>query len=148
MNAMRLNVVGSCRGLFAVAGVCVLPVAQGAWAQGSDDQYDVTVKMEMAGMPMAMPPVSQRLCVRKGANDGDYVPRQENCRVNDTTRTGSRLTFKIACAGSNPMTGTGDFTFGANGYNGQIRMKGKMEGQDVEMTQAIAARRVGGCTAR
>ena len=146
MNAGRLNVVGWWRGLFALAAVCVLPVAQFAWAQGSDDQYDVTMKMEMAGM--AMPPMSQRLCVKKGANDGDFVPRQENCRVTDTTRTGSRLTFKIVCAGTNPMTGTGDFTFSSDGYNGQIRMKGKMEGQDIDMTQAINARRVGGCTAR
>ncbi len=145
MNARQLNVVGWWRGLFAFAGVCVLSMAEFALAQGSDDQYDVTVKMEMAGM--VMPPMSQRLCVKKGASDGDFVPRRENCRVSDTTRTGSRLTFKIACAGNNPMTGTGDFTFGASGYNGQIRLKGKMEGQDVDMIQAIDARRVGGCTA-
>jgi hypothetical protein len=143
-----MNVVGSWRRLFAAAGMCVLAATQFASAQGSDDQYDITVKMEMAGMPMAMPPVSQRLCVRKGAKDGDFVPRQENCRVSDTTRTGSRLTFKIACTGNNSMTGTGDFTFGTNGYNGLIRMKGKIEGQDVDMTQGIAARRVGACTAR
>ena len=67
MNNRRLNVVRGWRGVFALAGVCVLPVAQVASAQGNDDQYDVTVKMEMAGMPMAMPPISQRLCVRKGA---------------------------------------------------------------------------------
>ena len=54
----------------------------------------------------------------------------------------------MACAGNNPMTGTGDFTFDAGGYNGQIRMKGKMEGTDVDMAQTIAARRVGSCTAR
>jgi hypothetical protein len=146
MNASQLNLVGSWRGLFAVAGVCMLAVAQVALAQGSDDQYDITVKMDMAGM--AMPPMSQRICVKKGANDGDLVPRQEGCRVSDTTRSGARLTFKMTCTGSNPMTGTGDFTFVANGYNGQIRMKGKMEGQDVAMTQTIDARRVGGCTAR
>jgi len=148
MNAWRLNAIRSWRGLFAVAGVCMLPVAQFASAQGSDDQYDVTVKMEMAGMPMAMPPMSQRLCVKKGAKDEDFVPRQDSCHVSDTTRAGSRLTFKITCTGSNPMTGTGDFTFVADGYNGQIRMKGKMEGQDVDMTQTIAGRRVGACTAR
>jgi len=147
MNATRMN-VGSLRNLFAVAGVCLLPVAQFASAQGSDDQYDVTVKMEMAGMPIAMPPMSHRLCVKKGAKDEEFVPRQGDCRVTDTTRSASRLTFKMACAGRNPMTGTGDFTFAADGYNGQIRMKGKMEGQDVDMTQTIAARRVGGCTAR
>lgn len=146
MNARQLHVAGGWRVLFGVTGVCLLPVAPFALAQGSDDQYDVTVKMQMAGM--AMPPMAQRLCVKKGASDGDFIPRQEGCRVSDTARTGSRLTFKISCAGSNPMSGTGDFTFSANGYNGQIRMKGKMEGQDVDMTQAIDARRVGGCTAR
>ena len=62
MNARQLNVVVWWRGL-AVAGVCILPVTQLALAQGSDDQYEVTVKMEMAGM--AMPPMSQRLCVKK-----------------------------------------------------------------------------------
>ena len=146
MNATQLNVVAWCGGLFVAAGVCLLPMAQFAYAQGTDDQYDVTVKMEMPGM--VMPPMSQRMCVKKGASDQDFIPRQENCRVSDTTRTGSRVTFKMTCTGNNPMTGTGDFTFGANGYNGQIRIKGKMEGQDVDMTQAIDARRVGGCTAR
>ena len=146
MNARQLKFVGWRRVLFVVAAMCTLAVAQVASAQGSDDQYDITVKMEMAGM--VMPPMSQRMCVKKGANDGDFIPRQDNCRISDTTRSGSRLTFKMACTGTNPMTGTGDFTFVANGYNGQIRMKGKMEGQEMAMTQTIDARRVGGCTAR
>ena len=136
------------RPLFLMTAACVLASAQIAFAQGSDDHYEVTVKMEMAGMPMTMPPMTQRLCVKKGAKDEDLVPRQENCRVTDTARTGSRLTFKIICIGPNPTTGTGDFTMAADSYNGQIRMKGKMEGQDVDMTQAIAARRIGACTAR
>jgi hypothetical protein len=86
--------------------------------------------------------------VKKGASDGDFIPRQDNCTVTDAKRAGARLTFKIACAGKDPMTGTGDFTFDANGYSGQIRLKGKMDGEDVDMTQGIAARRAGACTAR
>ena len=146
MNATQSNVVGCCGRLLVAAGMCLLPMAQPAYAQGSDDQYDITVKMEMPGM--AMPPMSQRMCVKKGASDQDFIPRQDNCRVSDTTRSGSRVTFKMTCTGNNPMTGTGDFTFVANGYNGQIRLKGKMEGQEIAMTQTIDARRVGGCTAR
>ena len=146
MNARRLNVGGGRRGLFSIAALCTLALAQVALAQGSDDQYDITIKMEMPGM--AMPPMSQRMCVKKGAGDQDFIPRQDNCRVSDTTRSGSRLTFKMTCTGNNPMTGTGDFTFVANGYNGQIRMRGKMEGQEMAITQTIDARRVGGCTAR
>ena len=143
MNARRLNVAGGRCGLFSIAS---LALAQVALAQGSDDQYDITIKMEMPGM--AMPPMSQRMCVKKGAGDQDLIPRQDNCRVSDTTRSGARLTFKMTCTGNNPMTGTGEFNLVANGYNGQIRMKGKMEGQDIAMTQTIDARRVGGCTAR
>jgi hypothetical protein len=146
MNARRLNVGGVRRGLFSIAALCTLALAQVALAQGSDDQYDITIKMEMPGM--AMPPMSQRICVKKGASDQDLIPRQDNCRVSDTTRSGARLTFKMTCTGNNPMTGTGEFNLVANGYNGQIRMKGKMEGQDIAMTQTIDARRVGGCTAR
>jgi hypothetical protein len=148
MNTKGSNIVRSWRGLFTVASVCMLPVAQLASAQGNDDQYDVTVKMEMVGMPMAMPPMTQKVCVKKGAKDEDFVPRQENCQVSDSKRTGSRVTYKITCTGRNPMTGTGDFTFAANGYNGQLRLKGKMEGQDMDMTQTIAATRSGGCTAK
>ena len=129
-----------------VAVAILLPAI--ASAQGADDQYDVTIKMAMVGVPMEMPAISQRLCGKKGASDGDFVTRQENCTVSDAKRAGARLTFKLACAGKDPMTGTGDFTFDANGYNCQIRLKGKMDGQDVDMTQGIAARRVGACTAR
>ena len=142
------SVFACCRRLLLVAGACVVSFAQSAWAQGSDDQYDVVIKMEMPGMPMAMPSMSQRLCVKKGASDEDFIPRQENCRVSDLSRAGSRLTFKIVCTGRNAMTGVGDFAFAANGYDGQIRLMGKMEGQDVQMTQAISARRTGACTAR
>ena len=146
MPAKRLN-VGISRIVSACAGMSLLLPAL-AMAQGRDEQYDVTIKMAIEGMPMEMPAISQRLCVKKGANDGDFVPRQENCTVSGATRAGARLTFKVACAGKDPMTGTGDFKFDANGYNGQIRFKGKMDGEDVDMTQGIAARRVGGCTAR
>ena len=131
-----------------VAVATLLLSAPPAAAQGSDDLYDVTVKMEMAGMPMVMPPMSQRVCVRKGGNDNEFVPKQENCSVSDARRSGNKLTFRMVCTGRNAMTGAGDFTFAADAYSGQIRMKGKMEGQDIEMTQTIAGKRVGGCTAR
>ena len=129
-----------CAALASMASAAVL-------AQGADDLYEVTVKMEMTGMPMAMPATTQRMCVKKGGGAGDVVPRQENCKVTDAKRSGSRLTFAMACTGRDPMTGTGDFTYAGDGYTGQIRMQGKMEGMDMTMTQSVAGRRVGSCTA-
>lgn len=148
MNANRFDREHVRRCVLALAGGALLWATPAAIAQGSDDQYDVTIRMEIAGMPMGMPPMTQRLCVRKGANDSDYVPQRENCRVSDAVRAGARLTFKMTCTGANAMSGTGDFVFSATGYEGQLRLRGKMEGQEMDMTQHVAGRRTGGCTAK
>lgn len=131
-----------------LAALCAMPAIDGAQAQGTDDLYEVTVKMEMPGMPMQMPATTQRSCVKKGGSDADAVPRQDNCKVSDAKRAGNRLTFTIVCTGRESMTGNGEFVYAGEGYNGAIRFKGKRDGGDMEMTQTIAGRRVGGCTAR
>ncbi len=132
----------------AVAALGATPAIDGARAQGADDLYEVTVAMEVPGMGMQMPSMTQRSCVKKGTSDGDAVPHQDNCRVTDARRTGNKLTFAMVCTGRDAMTGTGEFIYAGDGYDGKIRFKGKMEGQDLEMTQSIAGRRVGSCTAR
>jgi uncharacterized protein DUF3617 len=135
-------------GTALAVGMLALVVAGGTNAQNADDLYEVTVRMEMAGMPMQMPATTQQVCVKKGGSDADLVPHRDNCKVSDARRSGNRLTFAMTCTGRDAMTGNGDFTVTGSGYDGRIRLKGKMEDRDVEMTQMIAGRRVGGCTAR
>ena len=116
-------------------------------AQGKDDLWEVTTKMEMPGMPMAMPGQTQRVCVGKGGKDEDYIPKRENCKVLESKRTGNKLTYKMACTGKDSMNMAGEITYGANSYDGRMQMSGKMEGQQVEMAQTFSGRRVGDCTA-
>lgn len=132
----------------AVAAVCALGESDGARAQGADDLFEVTVRMEMPGMGMQMPATTQRSCVKKGASDADAVPHQDNCKVTDARRAGNKLTFMMVCTGRDAMTGNGEFTYAGDGYNGTIRFNSKMEGHDMQMTQSIAGHRVGSCTAR
>ena len=145
MNA-RTNWVA--RRVAVAGGVLALAMAPAALAQGADDLYEVTVRMEMVGMPMQMPAMTQRSCVKKGASDADTVPHQDNCNVTNARRDGNKVTFSLVCTGRDAMTGNGEMTYAGDGYAGTIRLKGKMEGQDMEMTQAITGRRVGACTAR
>ena len=126
-------------------GALALPSAVAA--QGKDDLYEVTSKMEMPGMPMAMPAQTSRVCVAKSGKDDDYVPRRENCRVLESKRTGNKLTYKMACTGKDAMTVDGEMTFGSNSYEGRMKMSGKMEGQPMEMMQTYSGKRVGDCTA-
>jgi hypothetical protein len=116
-----------------------------ASAQGKDELWEISSKMEMQGMPMAMPAQVNRVCVGKNRKDEDLVPRQSNCRVVDSKRTGSKYTYRMECAGNDPMTMVGEMTFGANAYDGQMRMT--MTKTNDTMNMAVSGKRVGDCTA-
>ena len=116
-----------------------------ASAQGKDDLWEISSKMDMPGMPMAIPPQVNRVCVGKSRKDEDLVPRQSNCRVVDSKRVGSKFTYKMECTGNEPMTMLGEMTFGTNAYDGQMRMT--MTKTNDTMNMAVSGKRVGDCTA-
>ena len=114
--------------------------------QGKDELWDVTSKMEMPGMPMAMPAQTRRVCVEKG-NDAGTIPKNEGCTVVDTKRVGNKFTYRMQCKnGKNDYTATGESTSSGNGYQGKMRMAGKMEGEQMEMAMEYSGTRVGNCT--
>jgi hypothetical protein len=117
-----------------------------ASGQGKDELWDITMKMDMPGMPMAMPARTQRMCVEKSASDDSYVPKQEDCKTVESRRSGNKFTYKMVCTGKNPMTATGEMTFVEGGYEGTMHMTGTMEGRPMDMTQTYSGKRVGNCT--
>ena len=145
MKIDRLDAASRHKRAAVAAAAWVAAVAGAAWAQGADDLYEVNVRMEMPGMQM--PAITQRSCVKKGASDADAIPHQDNCKVTDATRAGNKVTFAMACTGCDAMTGNGEITYAGDGYTGNIRYRAKMDGRDMEITQSIVGRRVGGCTA-
>ena len=126
-----------------LATVC-LPAA----AQEKDELWDITMKMEMPGMPMAMPAQTSRMCVAKGANEESFAPQQQGeCKTVESKRTGNKYTFKSVCEGKNKLTSVGEVTFGDGIYNGRMQVSGTVEGQPMNMTQTYSGKRVGNCTA-
>ena len=134
-------------GLVAAAVAATLASPPSVLAQGKDDLWEVTMKMEMPGMPMTMPAQVDRVCVAKDRKDEDPIPRRENCRVLESKRVGNTLTYKMACTGAEPMDVAGEMTYGSNRYEGRMRMTSTSGGQSMEMGQTFAGRRVGDCTA-
>jgi hypothetical protein len=114
--------------------------------QGKDELWDVTSKMDMPGMPMAMPARTNRVCVEKG-NDAATIPKNDGCTVVDTKRVGNKFTYRMQCKNAkNDYTATGESTSGPNGYQGKMHMAGKMEGEQMEMSLDYSGTRVGNCT--
>ena len=130
----------------AVAVTALLACAP-ARAQGKDDLWELTLKMEMPGMPMAMPAQVHRVCVAKNHKDEDLIPRRDNCRVLESKRSGNKLAYSMKCTGDEAMDVSGEMTYGASSYEGRMRMMTTSGGQPMEMGQTFAGRRVGDCTA-
>ena len=142
MNTRKRSTARVCAGLVLGFGLIIsLPGS----AQAKDDLWEVSTKMEMPGMPMAMPAQTNRVCIGKNRKDEDFVPRHGDCRMVDSKRVGNKFTYKMECAGDDPTTIEGAITFGNNVYDGQMRMTMKKTKDTMDMT--LAGKRVGDCVA-
>ena len=147
MKPARVVGLAAVLSLAALAAGAALAQAGRPDPQGKDDLWDVTSKMEMAGMPFAMPAQTRRVCAAKG-NDAGTIPRNEGCTVVEAKRVGSRLDYRMTCrSGRNDYTATGESTWSGNGYEGRMRMVGKMDGRPMDMTMTYTGTRAGNCTA-
>jgi hypothetical protein len=127
------------------AGVLAQP-AKGRAGGDPGELWEITTKVEIAGMPMAMPASTNRVCLGKQAGDDQFVPKNEACKVTESRRTGNTQRYKMVCTGQNPMTAEGEITHTKDAYDGRMRMTGKMEGEPMDMTQTFSGRRLGECT--
>ena len=126
---------------FLVAFCCA---ATTVLADGPDELWEVTMKMEMAGMP-AMPAQTSQLCKKKGDRDASKMgarDKDSDCKVVDSKQSGNKSTWKMVCTKPNAMTIAGDVTFSGESYQGTM----KVTGSDMDMTQNIAGKKIGGCT--
>lgn len=137
--------------LTLLAVSALLPLAAHAGdeqATQAGEQWQITMQVEMQGMPMAMPAVTHTACLpKKHASIADMVPQNNHsdCKMENVHQSGDKTTFKMACTGQHPMTGEGEIEHGADHYRGTMHVVGDMEGQHVDMTQNFSGKRIGTC---
>jgi Protein of unknown function (DUF3617) len=134
-------------GSLVVVVVGAFACVQIALAQAKDDLWEVTMKMEMPGMPMAMPAQVHRVCVSKNRKDEDLIPRRDNCRILDSAKSGNKITYKMECTGQDAMVATGEMIYSGNSYEGRMKMTAKSGNETMNMDQTFTGKRVGDCTA-
>lgn len=113
---------------------------------GTGNLYRVTTKVEMQGMPFAMPATSVEVCGPKEQASEKMVPHDKNCKVTDFRIVGNKSTYRMACTGENPMTGTGEFErLSADAYRGRMKMDMRMDGQPMQMTMNFDGKKIRDC---
>jgi hypothetical protein len=127
-----------------------LPIAlwsPASFCQGPDELWEITMKMEMAGMP-SMPAQTSKVCKRKGdrSPDLDKTSDKSDCKTTDVKTSGAKTTWKMVCTKPDPMTGTGEMTHTGDKFDGIVKMSGKMQGESMNMNQIMSGRKVGSCT--
>jgi len=124
----------------AAAGVAAAACVH---AQGTDELWQMSTKMEMEGMQL--PAQSQQVCMKKGETQAEDLGQKDpNCKVTEQRRSGNKFTWKMVCTGAEPMTGSGEMTRNRDTLDGRMLMKGK----DGEMKVTYAGKLSGSCDAR
>ena len=124
----------------ALAGVALASLVH---AQGPDELWNMTTRMEMAGMQM--PATSQQICMKKGEQRAEDLQQDKNCKVTEQKVVGNKMTWTIVCTGKDAMSGTGEMTRTADSMDGRMRMK-TSDGD--EMNVVYTGKRAGGCNAQ
>jgi hypothetical protein len=140
----------------AAASVSVLAQA----GPRRDGNWEVTVEMDMPGMPqgMSMPPIKSTQCItpQDAADPSKSLPQRpagrggapnpNDCKVSDYKTEGNKVSWTMKCEGAQPMSGTGELIYGTDSYTGTMKMDMARGGQPMAMTMKYTGKRLGDCT--
>lgn len=130
-----------------VAPVAVMSCLVSLAANAAPGEYwEITSKMEMPGMPFAMPATTQKVCIQKGAESNpEKTSGDKSCKMTDVKTVGNKTTWKMRCdRDGEVMTGSGEQTTSPGAYQGKMQMSGKSGGRDMSMSTAFSGKRIGG----
>lgn len=107
--------------------------------------WEVTAKMEMPGMPFAMPATTTKVCLAKGAaNNPHQATQDKDCQITDVNVSGNKTSYKVRCVHNGEvMSGTGEITSTPDSYQGTMRLSGTSDGEAVNMNTTYRGKRIG-----
>ncbi|HYU26739.1 MAG TPA: DUF3617 domain-containing protein [Thermoanaerobaculia bacterium] len=106
--------------------LCALPMVASAASPAKPGKWEMTMQMEMTGMPMKMPAHTVTYCLTKeeAENPEKLVPeakKNSDCKPTDLKIDGNTVSWKVECEKSK-MTGEGKVTYSGDGFDGGMHM--------------------------
>lgn len=141
---MKTTLAATLAVLIVVASVIAQsPIRPGRW--------EVTMQMQMPGSTIQMPEMKSTRCVtpEDSKDPSRSLPsgpegrggQKSDCKMSDYKVSGNTATWKMACTGPQPMTGTSEMTFTDDSYTSTM----KMDSAQGQMTMKMSGKRVGDC---
>jgi Protein of unknown function (DUF3617) len=106
--------------------VCSLSTLAFAASPAKPGKWEMTMQVEMTGMPMKMPAHTVSYCLTKeeAENPEKLAPesrKNSDCKRTDMKIDGNTVSWKVACEKSK-MTGEGKITYSGDGFEGGMHM--------------------------
>jgi hypothetical protein len=132
--------------LILSANVSAVPdMQEGQW------ENTIEMKMEMPGMPIAMPPMTHKTsdCLTKKDMVPNTAQEKQQCDVKDHKTVGNKVTWKIRCKDKEgTLEGDGEVSYAGTTYQGTMRAKSTPADKSmpqVTLTYKLTGRRIGAC---
>ena len=121
----------------------LVTVAQaGSGPDVHEGRYQITMDMEIPGMPMKMPPTTFTQCIKKQNLVPEDAQQSQECKQKDVTIKGNTVSWTVECDTPNgKMVGKGSITYNNDKMQGQMTT----EGQGMKMISHFKGHRIGDC---
>lgn len=128
------------------------PLARADKKQLQPGEWEITVKMEMEGSGMQMPPMTHKKCVtpEDAGKPGELFRSRgpnahaDDCPMKDMKQEGNKFTWTVDCGAKGK--GSGTVTFEPGKYDGTAHMEMvDRSGALRKMNMTMSGRRVGDC---
>ena len=143
--SLRKSLTLSC--LFAALAVPALAAPAPNMEEGN---WEVTMKMQMEGMPFAMPPMKVNQCLTKKDMLPNASADKNSCDVKEQKVSGDTVTWRMVCKDPEGTTeNEGKITYFGKLYEGTMHTKTtpKQGGETMSASYQLQGRHTGACMA-
>jgi hypothetical protein len=130
-------------------GLAFLVIASPSFAGPNmqEGKWEITSKVEMEGMPMAMPATKYTQCITKKDMVPQKAEKNQDCKITDTKVSGDTVSWTMQCKSKEgTMDSNGKITYKKDTFDGTMHTTVNNPGSGkMQMTQRMSGRRIGDC---
>jgi hypothetical protein len=109
-------------------------------------KYEITSKVEMEGMPGAMPPQTTIQCLTESAPVPDGSTTAQGCKITDMKTKGNKVTYTMECDQQGmKVKSSGEIIYKGDAFEGTSTMKMGPSAGGMSITTKTTGKRIGKC---
>jgi hypothetical protein len=130
--------------LLLTATLAPLAAAQPDIQEG---EWEITTRIEMPGLPFALPPMKSSTCLTKESMVPPPEKKGQECTMKEMQSKGNEVAWKMECKEStSTMHGSGRIIYTNDSFSGTIELNMQDAGGKTQpMNQQLNGRHVGPC---